>query len=164
LEKREQTLILILSILIIASGFTVISQRNQITQLNYKVNKQDTVQEKLETQIVVETLKTVLVEEPFSSLHDLIQDTNTVVLSTDLIGAVDLPRMVGGYRILLQSQGEIETLIETEGSFLYLRFTKFDSNIDHIMVGIRTAGVFDYAEGVGMYFKLSGTVTSGWIA
>ena len=70
MEKREQTLILILSILIIASGFTVISQRTQINQLNEKVNTQDTVQEKLETQIVVETLKTVLVEEPFSSLHE----------------------------------------------------------------------------------------------
>ena len=144
--------------------FSTILCASHTRALNEKVHTQNTVQEILETQIIVETLKTVLVEDPFSSLKDLIQDTNTVVLSTELIGAVDIPRMVGGYRILLQSQGEIETLIESEGSFLCLRFTKFDLNIDHIMVDIRTAGIFDYAEGVDMYFKLSGTVTGWWIS
>ncbi len=159
-----QAVILVVSILSLASGITIISQRNQITQLNNKYNALDTTQQKLEAQIVVETLKTVLVEDPFSSIHDLIQDTNAIILSTDLIENVDLPRMVGGYRILLQSQGEIDSRIESEGAFLYLRFTQYEPNLDNILVKIRTAGVFDYAEGVGIYFKLSGTVTSGWIA
>ena len=175
MDKTEQTIILIMISIIIASGFVMLSQRNQFNDLNNKYNaleaeydsillRQVESQQHLESEIVYETLKIVLIEEKISSLHDLIHDTDTIILSTELIENVTVPRHVGGFRLLLLSPEEIESRAKAEGDFLFLRFEKFDPNPDNILVSIQTAGIFDYVEGIGIYFKITGTVSSWWIS
>jgi len=161
--------------IIIASGFVILSQRNHFIDLNNKYNVLETqydslylsqteAQQRLESEIVYETLKIVLIEEKISSLNDLIHNTSTVVLSTELIEDVNVPRQIGGYKLLLLSPEEIEARAETEGAFLYLLFTRFEPNPEHVIVNIRTAGIFDEAEGIGIGFKLTGTVYQVWIS
>jgi len=175
LVKKEQTIILIMASIIIASGFTILSQRNHFIDLENKYNVLETqydslllsqteAQQRFESEIVYETLKIVLIEEKISSLNDLIHNTSTVVLSTELIEDVNVPRRVGGYKVLPLDPEEIEARAEAEGAFLYLRFTKFEPNPDNILVSIQTSGIFDYVEGISIQFKLTGKIYQGWIS
>jgi hypothetical protein len=77
---------------------------------------------------------------------------------------VDVPRRIGGYRLLLLNPEEIEARAEAEGAFHYLRFTRFEPNPDHIIVSIQTAGLFDDVQGVSIQFKLTGTIYHVWIS
>jgi len=169
LRAREQTIILIMSSIIIASGFTILSQRNHLIDLGNKYNELETqyeslllsqieAQQRLESEIVYETLKIALIEERIPTFSSLMYNTSTVVLSTELIEDVNLPRQIGGYRLLLLNPEEIEARAETEGAFLYLLFTRFEPNPDNILISIRTAGIFDTGGGMTIQFKLTGTI------
>jgi len=175
LKAREQTIILIMSSIIIASGFMALSQRNRLIDLGNKYDELETqyeslllsqveAQQRLESEIVHETLKIVLIEEKMLTSSSPMYNASTVVLSTELIGDVDVPRLIGGSRLLLLNPEEIEARAEAEGAFLYLRFTRFEPNPNHIIVSIRTAGMFDNAEGISIQFKLTGTIYQAWIS
>lgn len=169
LRAREQTIILIMSSIIVASGFVALSQRNRLIDLGNKYNELETryeslllsqteAQRRLESEIVYETLQIALIEE------GMIRNTSTVVLSTELIEDVKLPAHVGGYKVLPLDPEEIEARAEAEGAFLYLRFTRFEPNPDHIIVSIQTSGIFDTVEGISIQFKLTGTIYQAWIS
>jgi hypothetical protein len=164
-----------MSSIIVASGFVALSQRNRLIDLGNKYNELDTryeslltsqteAQRRLESEIVYETLKIALIEERMPTFPSLTYNTSTVVLSTELIEDVNLPRQIGGYRLLLLNPEEIETRAETEGAFLYLRFTRFEPNPDNILISIRTAGIFDAGGGITIQFKLTGTIYQTWIS
>ena len=91
-------------------------------------------------------------------------DTSSIILSTELIEDVNVPRRVGGYRLLLLSPEEIEAKAMAEGDFLYLHFTKFDPNPENMMVNIESTGIFDVVQGMNIQFKLTGTSYYGWIS
>jgi hypothetical protein len=74
LKAREQTVILIMASIIVASGLMVLSERNRLTELSNKYDEleaqheslllsQTEAQKRLESEIVYETLKIVLIEE-----------------------------------------------------------------------------------------------------
>ena len=169
MRAREQTIILIMSSIIITSGFMALSQRNRLIDLGNKYNELETryeslltsqteAQQRLESEIVYETLQIALIEE------EMIRNTSTVVLSTELVGDVNVPGRVGGYKVLPLDPEEIEARAEAEGAFLYLRFTRFEPNPENILVSIQTAGVFDSAEGITIQFKLTGKISQAWIS
>jgi hypothetical protein len=175
LRTREQTIILILASISIGSGFIILSQRNRFIALDNKYDELETrydsllqshieAQRRLESEIVYETLKIALFEERITTFSSPTYNTSTVVLSTELIEDVDVPRRIGDYRVLLLSPEEIEAKAEAEGPFLYLLFTKFEPNPEHAIVNIQTAGIFDSVEGIGLGFKLTGTVYQMWIS
>ncbi len=121
-------------------------------------------QKNLEQDIVYETLKIALIEEMIPDFNMLTRNTNSVILSTELIEDVDVPSRVGGYKIILMSPQEIEAKADAEGDFQYLVFTRYDLNPKNIMITINTAGVFDAGGGITIQFRLTGTIYSMWIA
>lgn len=175
MKAREQTIILIMSLIIIVSGFMVLSQRNRLIYLGNKYNELETqydslllskieAQQRLESEIVYETIKIALIEEKIPTFSSLMYNTSTVILSTELIEDVNVPRHIGGYRLLLLNPEEIEARAETKGAFLYLRFTRFEPNPGNILVSIQTSGVFDSIGGMSLFFKLTGTIYQFWIS
>jgi hypothetical protein len=175
LKAREQTVILIMASIIVASGLMVLSERNRLTELSNKYDEleaqheslllsQTEAQKRLESEIVYETLKIVLIEEKMLTSSSPLYNASTVVLSTELVGDVDVPRLIGGYRLLLLNPEEIEARAEAEGAFLYLRFTRFEPNPDNIIVSIQTSGIFDTVAGISIQFKLTGTIYGAWIS
>ncbi len=173
--ERERTVILILLSIIIASGFTILSQRNNFIDLNNKYNVLETqydsllqsqieTQQRLESQIVYETLKIALIEEKIPTFKSLTYNTSTVVLSTEHIEDVNVPRQIGRYTLLLMNSEEIEEKAEAEGPFLYLIFTRFEPNPEYFLVSIQTSGIFDEGGGMTIQYKLTGTVSSMWVS
>ena len=114
--------------------------------------------------IVYETLRIALLDEEIPDFHLLTYNTSDVFLSTAFIEDVYVPKHIGPYRITLMSQDEIETLVEAEGAFLYLAFTRFDVNPNNILVDIETKGLFDTGGGLNIGFRLTGTIYKMWIA
>ena len=121
-------------------------------------------QKNLEKEIVYETLKMALIEEMIPDYNMLTHNTNSIILSTELIEDVDVPSRVGSHKIILMSPQEIEAKADAEGDFQYLVFTRYDLNPKNIMITINTVGVFDAGGGMIIQFKLSGTVYQWWIA
>ena len=172
---RERTIILILLSIIIASGFTILSQRNNFIDLNNKYNVLETqydsllqsqieTQQRLESQIVYETLKIALIEERIPTFKSLTCNTSTVILSTEHIEDVNVPRQIGRYTLLLMNSEEIEEKAEAEEPFLYLIFTRFEQNPEYFLVSIQTSGIFDSGGGMTVQYKLTGTVSQMWIS
>ncbi len=175
MRPREQAVILILSSISIALVAMTLAERNRFTALDDRYQELETrydsllqshteTQMRLESEIVCETLKIALVEEEISTFSSLTYNTTTVVLSTELIEDVEVPRRVGGYRVLPLSPEEIEAKAEAEGAFLYLQFTKLEPNPENMLVSIQTKGVFDVVGGITVQFKLTGTTYQMWIS
>ncbi|OGD54995.1 hypothetical protein A3K81_04400 [Candidatus Bathyarchaeota archaeon RBG_13_60_20] len=173
--RKDQAIILTMAAIIIASGLVMLSQRNQLIDLENKYSLLETqhdslmleqmkAQQRLESEMVYETLKTALIEDRIPNFPALMHNTSTVVLSTELIGDVDVPRQVGGYTVLILDPDEIEARAATEGAFLYLRFTRFEPNPDILLVSIQTSGVFDSVGGMSIQFKLTGKTYGAWIS
>jgi len=139
--------------------YNILQTQNDALELELVEN-----QKNLEQEIVYETLKIALIEEMIPDFNRLTHNTNSIVLSTELIKNVDVPSRVGSYKIILMSPQEIEVKADAEGAFQYLVFTRYDLNPKNIMITINTAGVFDAGGGMTIQFKLTGTVTSLWIA
>ena len=129
------------------------------TQYESLSESQTEAQNSLASEIVYETLQMAIPR--FSALT---YNTSTIILSTNKIENVDVPRRVGGYRLLLLSPEEIEAKAMAEGDFLYLHFTKFDPNPENMMVNIEQIGIFDMVQGMNIQFKLTGTSYYGWIS
>jgi DNA-binding transcriptional ArsR family regulator len=121
-------------------------------------------QKNLEQEIVYETLKMALIEEMIPTHKTLTHNTNSIILSTELIEDVTVPSRVGSYKIILMSPEKIEAKADAEGDFHYLVFTRFDLNPRNIMIYIETAGVFNSVGGMSIQFRLTGTVYSIWIS
>ncbi len=175
MNPKEKAIILILASISIASGAITMLERNHLAALDDRYNELETrydsllkshmeSQRRLESVIVYETLKIALVEEEIPTFSSLTHNATTVVLSTELIEDVDLPRLIGGFRVLPLSPEEIEAKAEAEGPFLYLRFTKLEPNPENMLASIETTGVFDVVGGVTVQFKLIGTIYQMWIS
>jgi hypothetical protein len=174
MTKRERMVILILLSTIILSGFVILSQRNSFIDLNNKytiletkynslVQNQTEAQQCLESQIVYEALKIALIEEKIPTFGSLIYNTSTVILSTEHIEEVNIPKQIGRYTLLLMNSKEIEEKAKAEGPFLYLIFTKFELNPEYFLVSIQTSGIFDSGGGMTVQYKFIGTVSQVWI-
>ncbi len=120
-------------------------------------------QKSLESEIVYETLQIAIMEERIPTHSIITHNTSTIILSTKRIEDVNVPRRVGGYKLLLLSPEEIEAKANAEGDFLYLVFTKFDPNPENMMVKIETEGIFQMGGGMTIQFTLTGTIYQWWI-
>jgi hypothetical protein len=129
------------------------------TQYAAILGSQTEAQNSLASEIVYETLQMAI-----PKFGDLTHDTSTIILSTELIEDVNVPRRVRGYRLLLLSPEEIEAKAMAEGDFLYLHFTKFDPNPENMMVNIESTGIFNVVQGMNIQFKLTGTSYYMWIS
>ena len=129
------------------------------TQYESLSGSQTDVQNSLASEIVYETLQMAI-----PRFGALTHDTSTIILSTELIEDVNVPRRVKGYRLLLLSLEEIEAKALAEGAFLYLHFTKFDPNPENMMVNIEQTGIFNVVQGMNIQFKLNGLVYYMWIS
>ena len=116
-------------------------------------------QDSLASEIVYETLQMAI-----PRFGALTQDTSTIILSTELIEDVNVPRRVKGYRLLLLSPEEIEAKAMAEGDFLYLHFTKFDPNPENMRVNIESTGIFNMVQGMTIQFSLTGKISLIWIS
>lgn len=172
---REHAAILILSALVIASGFIVLRQNNQINQLNeqYSIlqNQSDSIilehlenQQNLEEKILYETLKMALIEEKIPTFNILTYDTQEIVISSENIEDIYVPAQMGEYSLHKLTLEEIEAKKKSEGDFLYLVFTKFEPDQEFSVVHIRTAGIFDSGGGMNIGFQQMGTIYGGWIS
>ena len=129
------------------------------TQYYSILGSQTEAQNSLASEIVYETLQMAI-----PSFGALTHDASTIILSTELIEDVNVPRRVKGYRLLLLSPEEIEAKALAEGDFLYLHFTKFDPNPENMMVNIEQTGIFDMVQGMNIQFKLTGITYYIWIS
>ena len=129
------------------------------TQYDSLIGSQTEAQNSLASEIVYETLQMAI-----PRFGALTHDTSTIILSTELIEDVNVPRRVRGYRLLLLSPEEIEAKAMAEGDFLYLHFTKFDPNPENMMVNIEQTGIFNVVQGMNIQFKLNGIVYYMWIS
>jgi hypothetical protein len=125
---------------------------------------QTEAQKSLESEIVFETLQMAIVEKRIPTYGSITHNTSTIILSTKRIEDVNVPRRVGGYKLLLLSPEEIEAKAMAEGDFLYLIFTKFDPNPENIMVKIQSEGIFNVVGGMTIQFTLTGTIYQIWIS
>ena len=121
-------------------------------------------QKRLESVMVSETLQIAITEKTIPTYSILTHNTSTIILSTELIEDVDVPRRVGGYRLLFLSPEEIEAKAMAEGDFLYLVFTKFDPNPENMRVKIGTEGIFQVGGGLTIQFSLTGKISLIWIS
>jgi len=124
---------------------------------------QTEAQKSLESVMVSETLQIAIKEETIPAYSIITHNTSTIILSTELIEDVNVPRRVGGYRLLLLSPEEIEEKAKAEGDFLYLIFTRFDPNPENMMVKITTEGIFQVGGGLTIQFSLTGKISQIWI-
>ena len=129
------------------------------TQYNSILGSQTDTENSLASEIVYETLQMAI-----PRFGALTHDTSTIILSTELIEDVNVPKRVKGYRLILLSPEEIEAKAMAEGDFLYLHFTKFDPNPKNMMVNIESTGIFNMVQGMNIQFKLTGTSYYGWIS
>lgn len=175
MNPKEKAIILILASISIASGTMTILERNHLAALDERYDQLEIRYDfllqshmeshrRLKSVIVYETLKIALVEEEIQTFSPLTHNATTVVLSTELIEDVDLPRLIGDYRVLPLSPEEIEAKAEAEGPFLYLQFTKLEPNPENMLTSIETTGVFDVIGGITVQFKLTGTIYQMWIS
>jgi len=161
LQIKSIMVVLIFCLGALAFSHVELDNKYNVLETQYEsfIGSQTEAQNSLASEIVYETLQMVIPK--FSALT---HDTSTIILSTELIEDVNLPRRVRGYRLLLLSLEEIEAKAMAEGAFLYLHFTKFDPNPENMMVNIESTGIFNMVQGMNIQFKLTGTTYYGWIS
>ncbi len=161
LQIKSIMVIFIFSLGVLAFSHVELDNKYNVLETQYEsfIGSQTEAQDSLASEIVYETLQMAI-----PKFGAITHNTNTIILSTELIEDVNVPRRVRGYRLLLLSPEEIEAKAMAEGAFLYLHFTKFDPNPENMMVKIESTGILNMVQGMTIQFKLTGTTGHIWIS
>ena len=166
--NKERIVILLISVLVLTSGYLVFRQNNQINylkkqNLSYAQEKVE-IQQALEAKIVYETLRIAIVEESIPTYNILTLNTDEIFVSTENIEDIKIPSQMGDYRLHKLTPEETMAKRESDGDFLYLKFTKFELDLEYSIVNIQTAGMFDSVGGLNLGFQQKGKVYGVWIS
>ena len=97
--------------------------------------------------VVREALR-VCTRDPGSSRYSMLTQWGTIfILSNSVIGNVTLPDEVGGLKLTVFSQAEIDAKAAAVGPFLYLVFDEVSVYEDTAFVSFHATGVFDSGAG-----------------
>ena len=161
LQIKSIMVVLIFCLGALAFSHVELDNKYNVLERQYEsfIGSQAKAQNSLASEIVYETLQMAI-----PKFGDLTHDTSTIILSTELIEDVNVPKRVRGYRLLLLSPEEIEAKAMAEGAFLYLHFTKFDPKPENMMANIESTGIFNMVQGMNIQFTLTGTAYYMWIS